>query len=123
MHARASAFGVEIKTSFDLDAAASHASLPAVRGADWTLGLLALHLYFCAATNVRDTNTYLDREMIGILHTHALKIWKQRTEALRIGEKIKHLFRLALHREIAGEGDGHSYTPAAAAAEMALMMF
>ena len=54
MHARASAFAVEVKASFDLDAAAGHAPLPAVSGADGTLYLLALQLAETRGTLSKD---------------------------------------------------------------------
>src|SRR5437868_14254698 len=103
MHARAVAFGLEIEARFDLHATAGHASLPAVTGAHWTLHLLARHLHFCRAANVRNANLDLDSEMVRVLHAHALKIGKQWAEALRVGEEIKDLFRLALNCEIAGK--------------------
>src|SRR5204863_1346198 len=123
MHARAVAFGLEIEARFDLHATAGHASLPAVSRAHRPLHLLARHFYLCRAANVRNANLDLDREMVRVLHAHALKIGKQWAEALRVREEIKDLFRLALYREITGEGDGHAQAPAAAAAEIALMMF
>src|SRR5580700_11814684 len=85
------AHGTKLEPHGENELAASHNPLAPVLNAAGPLRSAQLHVEVGMTADLADDDFDAQREMTSVLDREALEVRKQRREALRIGQEVKHL--------------------------------
>src|SRR6266446_2698281 len=104
---RAARRRLQVKSRAQARRAAGHFSPAFINSAIGALRLHQRHLHGGSSANVRNPHAELHQKILVVEYFHALIIRQQRTEALRVHEKVVNLLRRFLNGEVAVELDLH----------------